>query len=85
MAAKEVLQQQQPALRRLLEAINNDPLKVQPPLRGTDTSGSDEVGQTSSATTAGFWRGINCRKPSEAESTNAFGRKKMCCSASYAR
>jgi hypothetical protein len=45
MAAKGVLQQEQPALRRLLEAISNGPLKEQLPLRGADTSRSDEFGQ----------------------------------------
>jgi hypothetical protein len=50
MAAKGVLQQEQPALRRLLEAISNGPLKEQLPLRGADTSRSDEFGQLTPGT-----------------------------------
>jgi len=34
MAAKGVLQREQPALRRILEAISNVPLDVQPPAKG---------------------------------------------------
>jgi hypothetical protein len=45
MTARGALQQEQPALRRLLEVIGDGALKVQPPLRGTDTSRSDEFGQ----------------------------------------
>jgi hypothetical protein len=45
---KEVLQKEQPALRRILEAISNGPLKVQPRLGGTDTSRSNEFGRRQS-------------------------------------
>jgi hypothetical protein len=95
MAAKGVLQQEQPALRRLLEAISNGPLKEQLPLRGPIHPGPMSSGsyagypaifgpqhpERHQPLPPGFWRGIGCRKPSETESTNALGRKKMCCSA----